>query len=530
LRTIRTIAVLAATAALLATTGDRLLPPRVLTPPAAAEHAIEGAPGFPEFALFGWVSPPASLADSARYAEMAAAGLNLVLPALDDTGGLADVGPQLDLAQRNGLRVIAWDERFQRIIEPGIDADSMIQAIVATHRDHPALAGYYLGDEPAPSLFPLLANVHARLRELDPAHPGWNNLFGLQAFDEVTPFLEYTRDYADTVKPAILCNAQYDFLRTGDRLQFIENVSRLNALARGYGIPFWTIVQLVEHHIFRGLEAGELRWQVSHLLAYGARGIGYFTYWTPPPSTFWNWQPAVITVDGARTPWFDVLAAFNPRVRAAGEALARAAWITTQHAGGTPPGGQGFVPDDWVAAVEGRAAIGQFSDPGGARYVLVANSDSLAPRTIALVLPGAEPVTRLGAGAGAWMPVAGAAAPGGVRVEVDLDAGDFALLRLGGAGNGNAASGSNPGLDLAPNPARDTCRFSIAAAVGGATLEIIDAHGRRVWARALPPGRSTVQWNGVTDRGARAAGGMYFARVRDDRGTAVRRFAWLGTR
>jgi hypothetical protein len=103
------------------------------------------------------------------------------------------------------------------------------------------------------------------------------------------------------------------------------------------------------------------------------------------------------------------------------------------------------------------------------------------------------------------------------------------LLRVFGAAPDGGASGARPRLGLSPNPARGSCRLAVAAAVGGATLEIIDAGGRRVWARALPPGRSIVRWDGETDGGGRAPGGLYFARIRDDRGSAVRRLAWLGT-
>jgi hypothetical protein len=178
--------------------------------------------------------------------------------------------------------------------------------------------------------------------------------------------------------------------------------------------------------------------------------------------------------------------------------------------------------------VGGRAAIGQFAGEDGARLVLVVNSDSLNAQTITLEIPGAEPIMRLGASRGNWTPVVGNDTSDGVRVALVIPPGDFVLVRLGGTGS-SGASGSNPGLDIAPNPARGTCRFSIAAAVSGAMFEIIDAHGRRIWARALPPGRSTLQWDGRTDRGGLAPGGVYFARIRDDRGTRVRRLVWLGT-
>ncbi len=523
---IRLTMMLAAAAVLLTTTGDRLAPGHG---PDGVHAVRSGAPaGLPVFALFGWVSPPADFADSARYAEMAAAGLNLALPAFDDSGGLAPPGAQLDLAEANGLRVILWDPRFEKLADPGYDPDSLLDRIVADYRDHPGLAGYYLGDEPQPSLLPLLARVHAGLRARDPAHPGWNNLFGRQAYGSADALEAALRAYADSVAPAVLSDDHYDFTESGDRGHFIENVTRLAAVARAHGIPFWCVVQLTQHAIFRALTPGELRWQVSHLLAYGARGVGYFTYWTPAADPYWNWQPAVIDTDGTRTSWFDVLAAFNPYVRAAGERLAALAWITTQHAGSVPAGGQAFAPDDWVSAVEGRAAIGEFADAQGGRRVVVANSDSASAQQIALTFPGADSVAWLLPPGTSWSAAPAGVVPGGLRVTMTIEAGSFRLLRIFGADGGSGASGTRPGLDLSPNPARGACRMAVAAAVGGATLEIIDAGGRRIWARALAPGRSVVEWHGETDGGGRAPGGLYFARIRDERGTAVRRLAWLG--
>jgi len=159
---------------------------------------------------------------------------------------------------------------------------------------------------------------------------------------------------------------------------------------------------------------------------------------------------------------------------------------------------------------------------------VVVNSDSLAARTIAVTVPGADSIEWLVGTPAAWLPAPAAPAQGGLRVEMPLEAGGVRLLRVYGAAPENGASGARPGLEVSPNPARGTCRFAIAAAVTGATIEIIDAGGRRIWARALPPGRSTVQWNGETAAGAQAPRGLYFARIRDDRGAAVRRLTWLG--
>jgi hypothetical protein len=324
----------------------------------------------------------------------------------------------------------------------------------------------------------------------------------------------------------VLCNNHYDFLRGHDRGSFVENAAALGGIADEHGIPFWSYVLLVEHGPYRGLDPGELRWQVSHLLAYGARGIGYFTYWTPAPDPKWNWKPAVIDYDGTRGPWYDVLVAFNPGVRAAGETIAGLTWLSTQHAGSVPPGGVAFAPDDWIRAVGGRAAIGRFAGASGARYVLVANSDSLAAATVVLALPRTRRAWRLGGAADAWSEVAAEPEVGGARFPVALDSGGFALLRL----EADPAAAPGPVLAVGPNPANGAVRFAASHIAPGARLEIMDAAGRPVWSSALTPNAGPLTWNGQREGGGVARPGIYFARVTDAGGVTIARFSWLGAR
>jgi hypothetical protein len=265
------------------------------------------------------------------------------------------------------------------------------------------------------------------------------------------------------------------------------------------------------------------------LLAYGARGVGYFTYWTPPPDPAWNWGPAIITYDGVRTAWYDIVARLNARVLPAGETLAGLTWLSTQHAGSQPRGGQAFRGDDWVSAVAARAAVGRFTDAAGVPYVVVVNSDSLAARTITLTLVGASRVSRLAAARDDWRPVSVEPLATGARVPLDLSAGEFALLRLEDTFGGRVPR-LGPTLAVAPNPAAGEVRFEMSRLAGRARLEVVDSAGRRIWSRELAAGGASLAWRGERDAGGRAPTGVYFARVTDARGAASRRWTWLGAR
>ena len=499
---------------------------RIAAPRAAAAPAAASA-GLPRFALFGWVSPPRAFASAERYAELAGAGFDVTVLAWEDSGTVADNLDRLEWTRPLGVRNLLLDMDLVNVLPGDSTALAWADTVAARYRDDPAFLGYYLGDEPGRAEFAEKAWYFALLRERDPAHPSWNNLLGRQAFATREAWLEYTRAYVDEVGPAVLCNDQYDFLESGDRGQLVENVAGLAAVARENGLPFWGIVQLVQHGIFRPMTPPLLRWQVAQWLSYGARGIGYFTYWTPAPDPAWNWQPAMITFAGERTAHYDTVRDLNARLRPLGEALARLQWLATEHAGSVPAGGTAFAPDSLVESVEGRAALGTFADSAGVPHVFVANADSAAARAIVLVLGGAGRRAWRWRDAGGWDALAVGADR---RVTLELAAGDFALLRLSGVCDSVLAGRCALRLSAAPNPARDAVTFTLVGASGAARLEVLDLSGRRVWSRAVAGAGTTLRWTGERDGGGRAAPGLYFARAEDANGVLVRRVSWLGGR
>jgi hypothetical protein len=509
--------------------GDHNRPPGRVVTGLAAERPASGA-AMNRFEICGWQSPPNDSTDDARIAEMGEAGMRLLLPAVGDSGRLADNLRRLDLAAAHGMRCILWDSRFERVDPARPEGLALMDSIVADYRGHPAFFGYYLGDEPPREFFPGLGQWYAALRARDPEHSAWNNLLGRSAFKSRDEWLEYTRDFAERVQPAALCNDQYDFLVTGDRGHFVENAAGLAAVAREAGVPFWSFVLLIQHLAYRALTPGELKWQVSILLAYGARGVGYFTYWTPAPDSSMNWKYGIIGWDGRRSLWYAVVSGFNRRVRAAGETLAGLTWLATVHAGSVPAGGTGFVPDDWLSAVDGRAALGYFVDGAGTRYLLVANSDSLAARTVTLTLRDVAQACVLGEHQDSWDQVTCAPPDPESRLVLELDAGSFALVRLEGGSAGVIQGGKAPVMLVMPNPAGGEVRLELSRVAYGGRLEIIDAAGRRAWSRTLRPGNATLVWRGERDSGGQAPAGLYFARLEDERGVTVARIAWRGAR
>jgi hypothetical protein len=501
-------------------------------PVPAAQAASGYGSALPRFALFGWLSPPRESTTVARYRELAATGFNVTLPVLGETGTLEDNALRLEVTRPLGIRNLLLDNALDSVWTNVPASLELADSIVARYRDDPAFLGYYLGDEPAASTFRRLGEWFDILRERDPAHPAWNSLRPRWLFASRDSFQEYVQEYVDATHPAVLCNNQYDFTLWGDAQLLTENIATLGSIARANGVPFWGIVQLTEHWRYRHVTAGMLRWQIAQWLAWGASGIGFFTYWTPPSDEWTQWQPAMIEWGtGERTLNYKMVTALNTRLAPLGNTLAGMQWTATTHAGSVPPGGVPFTPDSVLTAVEGRATLGWFADSTFAVYLFVANADSLLPQEITLTLADGCLPSQMRTDGSAWDPLPVDAAG---RVVLAPDAGDFMLLRIPVparlASVGPRPGGATLSLRNTPNPASGLVRFEVAGTSGPARLDVLDLSGRVIWSRTLASGGGAVTWRGERERAGRAASGIYFARLRDARGMVVRRIAWLGAR
>jgi hypothetical protein len=513
-------------AGLLATLVSPAEAPRAFAGPIRAAGTVAGGTALPRFALLGWVSPPVESTTAARYAEMAGAGFNVAVLSWEDTGLPEGNWRRLAAASGLGLKLLLLDMDLDRIHPEYPSTLTVADSVVERYRDDPAFLGYYVGDEPQESEFERIAQWFDVLRPRDPAHPAWNNLRGRQAFYTRGDFETYVRRYVSVVRPAVLCGDQYDFLATGDAHQLTENIATLSGVARENGLPFWGIVLLVEHKPFRRVSAGMLRWQVAQWMAFGASGIGYFTYWTPAPDPLYEWQPAMIEWGtGERTPYYDMVRDLNRQLAPIGNTLAGTQWLGTMHAGSVPPAGTPFSPGTLLDAVEGRATLGFFADSTTAPLVFVGNADSLAPRDVALTLAMGRRASRLRDDGSGWDSLA---ADAGGRVTLALDAGGFALLRLTGAVD-SLVIGRAPRLAVSPNPARGAVRFDASGMARPARLDVYDVSGRLMWSHAFGSLAGEVTWNGERDGDGRARPGVFLARLSDARGATVHRVVWLGT-
>lgn len=362
-------------------------------PPAAASP----------FVLTFWCAPPLPLLDDARLAEIAAAGFTTIGAPCEGDLALADNQRMLALAARHGLRAWVADHRLHAAAAGAADAVALTEAVAADFRAAPALAGYMVFDEPTVAQFPPIATVVDTLRRVDPDRLAYVNLLP----DYIPPpllgadsYVDYLERFVASVRPAALSVDYYPFGETRDRSTFFANLEALRAVALRHDLPFLWIILAMPHGPYREPTAAELAWQALHAVAYGARGISYFTYWTPPPGD-WNHRRGLLE-DGRPTARYADAQQLNRQLRAVGDALAGWSSLAVADARGQVAAPLPIGP---LAAVEGGdITIGLFGNGSGALSALLVNRDYRAAATATLRLrPGHPPPFALAAD-GTWRP------------------------------------------------------------------------------------------------------------------------------
>ena len=165
--------------------------------------------------------PDSPAMTDANALQMAEGGFNLVAAYT-----LAD----LDVAQSHGLRAM-W-------------LGSLYYDTIMSVRNHPALYAYYVADEPMTSRFEDLASIVSTLRERDPNHMAYINLWASSTDQDTIDYPIYLRNYMNTVHPSLLSYDGYHFKANGvDGSYYFRNLSIISTTARQAGIPFIQVVQ-----------------------------------------------------------------------------------------------------------------------------------------------------------------------------------------------------------------------------------------------------------------------------------------------
>jgi hypothetical protein len=321
-----------------------------------------------EFAILAW--GPTS-GDPAVLKDLKACGFNLA--------GLVGVN-DVDAVDKAGLWCIVQDGSIEInttgvLTDPKI-VDQRAAAIVKKVGKCPAVWAYCLRDEPWEIYYKELGQWADAFRKYAPGAKPYVNLlpnFGVFPIDYKSGrYEQYVQGLVDIVKPAFLSYDHYAMMQDGTvREGYFQNLEQMRRVALKNKLPFWNIILGNSHFTYAEPSDATIRFQVYTSLAYGVRGISYFTYFAPPIG---NYRSAAIDQLGNKTPTWDMIRRVNLQIHKLGPTYIKLISVNVFHHPEVPVACNGIATSKYVEKLEGgNLMVGEFEGPGGVPYVMVVN-------------------------------------------------------------------------------------------------------------------------------------------------------------
>ncbi len=392
--------------------------------------ALAAEPWQPEeFPISYWSGPPASFNTLETWQTVK--DCNFTVCGTDGGYSVEANKQRLDLCEQLGLKALVVDGRIGWQMTAEDNWRETITEIVADYGSHPALYGYYLKDEPNYQNFEALGEINREFEKQDPAHLPYINLFPTYASIRQlgTPTYEDHLDkFLSIVKPRVLSYDHYCLLRAGGiRPDYFENLGLIREYGLRYGVPPWNIILSLAHLAYRDPTDAEMRWQVYTSLAYGMKGIMYFTYWTSQGLAAQE-RFAIVDNEGKPARLYSIVRQLNAEMKVLGKTLLGLTSTGVFHTGEVPAGCTRLGTDAIIRLPDDLPLlIGFFKDAKGVDFAMIVNRDYQEPVEFeATLLPHIVGVSEISAADGNEAP---SNIEGG-KLSLRLEPGEGKLFQL----------------------------------------------------------------------------------------------------
>lgn len=345
----------------------------------AAQMAFHPEPPLPrDFAIMAWGRAPS---EPEQLRLMKEAGLNIA--------GFCRAG-DVDKVSDAGLTCFVSDKRINGYdwsqMPPDAEIRKNVSDLARQVGDNPAVLGFYLRDEPHASLMPGMGRVARILREVMPGKWPYVNLFPYRVSKERmgTPdYDSYVRMLVDTLGQPFLSYDNYSLVG-GEMLDyFYNNLEIVRRLSLETETPFWNCILANAHFNYMEPSDATFHLQVYATMAYGGRGIQYFTYYSPQVG---NYRLGAIDQFGDRTPTWAMLRRINKEIHALAPVLLKLRSKGVYHYPDVPEMSQPLSRSTLVESVEmtqryvrppvaARFLTGEFEDEQGRPYLMLVSKD-----------------------------------------------------------------------------------------------------------------------------------------------------------
>ena len=342
-----------------------------------------------DFPVLAWYGLNADMSNYAKFKELKSAGFNINLSiAAQGFFSVNKVETALNEAQKAGVKVI--------IDCPELYSDP--EAVAEKFKNHPAMGGYFIADEPNISSFNDFVIKINKIKAIDSTHMFYINLWPFGSGVDNLGVPDYSQYIETFIQQLDLPTLSFDNYPVRGHYsvdkKWFQNLEILRDLCKKYNKNLWAFALSVGFGSHYPPELSHLRLQMFCNLAYGAQGLQYFTYTTPVLEDFNN---APLDDSGRRTGTYTVVKQMNQEISNLSSIFLGAVVDKVRHAGeNIPPATIPLTPTDLPDVIKtldpGKGSIVvSFLKNGSANYLLVVNKDLANVETLKFK---ADPIVR----------------------------------------------------------------------------------------------------------------------------------------
>lgn len=343
------------------------------------------------------------------------AGINLFVYSPDNySSNPSSVTKALELGEKYNIGYFVGDTYMSNVARNGAKFDLETFAnLVKLYDCSEAFVGVHVTDEPTANLFSGVKSVFDGFYELglDGVHaycnlyPTYGTPIDYSGKGQRMTYEEYLEEYYETVRPRFLSYDHYPYEAADNFAQYFRNLSIMRNFAQEREIPFWSFVQAgsqfndaalpIVSEPYRPNE-GEMLWDINMNLAFGAKGIQYFTFIQPehfayaPEDTFDYYRNGLLGAMGNRNEWFFYAQKANRQIMAIDHVLMNSRSMGIVASGEEANQLVGALSDTFqdkkfreLTGVSGNALVGCF-DYRGHTALYVVNFDKAEKEKVTL--------------------------------------------------------------------------------------------------------------------------------------------------
>ena len=312
-----------------------------------------------------------------HFRKMKAAGITISFSIYETNAELAKA---LDCAQLAGVKLVIYS----------YDLVNKTKETVLLFRNHPALFGYYINDEPSTDVFGILKSRIDEIKKYDSLHPTYVNLFPNYAENNqfrAASYVDYLSKYLNSVPIDFISFDHYPLMNNKVHPGWYGNLELIRNMAILSKKKFWAFANATVFGPYKQPTVSGLKLQMYSNLLYGAQGLQYFTYWTLNDE---NWKKnkfghAIVDSEGNPTVTYDIVKKTNEDIQKYANVFLNSTVQSVFHTSTQQPSDTkklAAFPSGFSYFNSNKPAIVSYINNVAKRYVVILNKDLLENATL----------------------------------------------------------------------------------------------------------------------------------------------------